>query len=770
VGEEKETVRETATNRDDTAAEPVAETGGKAGGAGSFGAELRRLRRLRGLSLSQLAELVHYSRGYLSRLENGRQAASREVARACDRVLGAGGALLAWVPDRRRRSTDRPTPHTTPRRGTAGEGTAGRAEACCPYPGPAAFGPGDADRFVGRERVVAELVSRLTDRLAGGGPLVLAAPSGAGLTSLLAAGLVPALARGVLPLPGADRPRVVMVTPTATPYRTLLDRLAEATGQSAFDPVRPPGGADAAAGARPRGGPVAVVIVDRFEEAFTRCRDEAERERFVRLLCDLSAGGDGEPPAALVVLGVRADHLERCRAHPGLAAALRDGRIDLGAMRPDELREAITRPAAAAGLEFEPGLVELLLRDIGASADGPDPGALPLLAHALLATWQQRSGRTLTVAGYQLAGGVHGAAVALAERAYTGLRPADRDRARRLLLRLVGVGEDDRPTRRRVARSRLLRHLPDAAAVLEALARARVVTLDEHHVELSHPALPERWPRLRGWIDADRPGLRLRQRITEAADAWEQDGRDPCHLYRGTPLATALEWAADPRHHGELSAVERAFLQASARDAGRDTPRRYGRLLRRLIAMVSLVLTAAITVSWAPAHLWSRPDARPRPTTPGGLSRAVPGTLPRKVRPDATPGRAGTAAPPVARPCAPTPGTRGRRPGGAMCPNRAGPAGNARTVTGWPPAGDRDGTTLPPPATAGTVPIIAPFGCVPAGAACPWRSPDGAGGHGAPARAVPGTRGLSGIAGNAATQAPSFGAGRDAPGPPWTVP
>src|SRR5690606_25366589 len=170
-------------------------------------------------------------------------------------------------------------------------------------------------------------------------------------------------------------------------------------------------------------------------------------------------------------------------------AALRDGRIDLGAMRPDELREAITRPAAAAGLEFEPGLVELQPRDIGASADGPDPGALPLLAHALLATWQQRSGRTLTVAGYQLAGGVHGAAVALAERAYTGLRPADRDRARRLLLRLVGVGEDDRPTRRRVARSRLLRHLPDAAAVLEALARARVVTLDEHHVELSHPAL-----------------------------------------------------------------------------------------------------------------------------------------------------------------------------------------------------------------------------------------------------------------------------------------
>lgn len=677
MAEEKETVQETAANRDDTAARTAAETRGKAAGAGSFGAELRRLRRLRGLSLSQLSELVHYSRGYLSRLENGRQAASREVARACDRVLNAGGALLAWVPDRGRRRAAR--------QGTTGEGTASGTEVRCPYPGTAAFGTDDAGRFFGRERVVARLVGLLADRLGGGGPLVLAAPSGAGTTSLLAAGLVPALARGVLPLPDAAVPGVVMFTPTATPYRTLLDRLAEAAERP---PAAPSPGPATSPDGRARRGPV-VVIVDQFEEVFTRCRDEAERERFVRLLCDLSTSWNGEPPAALVVLGVRADHLERCRAYPGLAAALRDGRLDLGAMRPDELRDAITRPATAAGLELEPGLVELLLRDIGASADGYDPGALPLLAHALLATWQQRSGRTLTVAGYQLAGGVHGAAVAAAERAYASLRSADRDRARRLLLRLVQVGEDGRLTRHRVTRARLLRHVPDAVGVLDAFARARVVTLDEHHVELTHEALLEGWPRLRGWIDADRTGLRIRQRLTEAAEAWEQDGRDPCHLYRGTPLTVALEWAADPRHRHQLSAMERAFLQASARAADRDTPRRYGRLLRRLIAMMALVLSAAITVSSAPAHLVSRPETRPRPTAPGGKPRGMPGGLPRGMGPDATPQSAGTAEPPGSRACTRAPGAPAQ-PGGAACPNRHDPAG-ARAGDDQAAAGRRPG-------------------------------------------------------------------------------
>ncbi len=702
VAEEKETVQETATNRDDTAAKAAAETRGKAAGAGSFGAELRRLRRLRGLSLSQLSELVHYSRGYLSRLENGRQTASREVARACDRVLNAGGALLAWVPDRGRRRADR----TAAGRGTAGEGTASGTEVRCPYPGAAAFGTDDAGRFFGRERVVARLVGLLADRLSGGGPLVLAAPSGAGTTSLLAAGLVPALARGVLPLPDAAVPGVVMFTPTATPYRTLLDRLAEALERP---PAAPSGGPAASPVGRARHGPV-VVIVDQFEEVFTRCRDEAERERFVRLLCDLSTGWNGEPPAALVVLGVRADHLERCRAYPGLAAALQTGRLDLGAMRPDELREAITRPATAAGLELEPGLVELLLRDVGASADGYDPGALPLLAQALLATWQQRSGRTLTVAGYQLAGGVHGAAVTVAERAYASLRSADRDRARRLLLRLVQVGEDGRLTRHRVARARLLRHVPDAVAVLDAFARARVVTLDEHHVELTHEALLEGWPRLRGWIDADRAGLRMRQRLTEAAEAWEQDGRDPCHLYRGTPLTAALEWAADPRHRHVLSAMERAFLQASARAADRDTPRRYGRLLRRLITMMALVLSAAITVSSAPAHLVSRTETRPRPTAPGGL--------PREVRPDAAPHGAGTAVPPVSRACARAPGAPAR-PGGTTCPNRDDPTGHRRTVTRRPSDGDRDGSTAEPSNAAAAVPNASPLRCAVAVTACP---------------------------------------------------
>ncbi|WP_443056309.1 ATP-binding protein, partial [Streptomyces sp. IBSBF 3136] len=184
--------------------------------APSFPAQLRRLRRERGLSLADLARQTHYSKGYLSKIETGVKRATVDVARQCDHVLRAEGELLRLVRQ------------TAP--AEDGGQAADTGAAACPYRGLAAFTPQDAAWFFGRERATAALVERVFQRL-GGGPLLLVAPSGAGKSSLLNAGLVPALQRpGGFPMPGADRWPVVALTPTAHPLDELIERTAKVLG------------------------------------------------------------------------------------------------------------------------------------------------------------------------------------------------------------------------------------------------------------------------------------------------------------------------------------------------------------------------------------------------------------------------------------------------------------------------------------------------------------------------------------------------------------
>ncbi|WP_163508911.1 helix-turn-helix domain-containing protein [Fodinicola acaciae] len=504
-------------------------------GEPAVGAELRRLRTDRQLSLAQLARQVHYSKGYLSKLETGEKRITPDVARRCDEVLDTGGALAALVPTRTRRSEP------------IGE---------CPYRGLAAFGERDVRWFFGRERATADLLSLVADRLGGGGPVAVVAPSGAGKSSLLRAGLLPALARGALP-GSADWP-VAVCTPTAEPLaalRTVLDRLA---GSERF-----------------------ALVVDQFEETFTDCPDEDERRAYIDALCAVA-----ERPHAVVVLGVRADLYGRCLDYPRLLAGLRAGQLPLGPMTADELRDAIVRPAKAAGIELEPGLVELLLSDLEPS------GALPLLSHALLATWQQSDGRRLTVDGYRRTGGIRQAAATTAERAYGQLDAEHRRAARQLLLRLVRVEEDGEHLRR-IHRDRLLGGATEQ--VLEAFSAARLLTVDADHVRIAHEAMLRAWPRLREWIQANRADLRTHQQLADAAEEWRHD---QAMLYRGARLALVRDWIATPPSEIELSAAERAFLTASidADEGQRHAERRRTRQLRRLVAALTVLLVIAVAV------------------------------------------------------------------------------------------------------------------------------------------------------------------------------
>ncbi|MBV9314896.1 MAG: WD40 repeat domain-containing protein [Pseudonocardia sp.] len=496
------------------------------------------------------------------------------------------------------------------------DGRDGEVVDTCPYLGLAAFEPDQAQWFFGRERVTAEVVSRLTERLEGTGPLVVAAPSGAGKSSLLRAGLLSALSAGRIP--GSRSWPYLLFTPTADPLRELATQVATLAGiqintvcaELEADPGRLieilRGVVTVASGGQPLETARVVLVVDQFEETFTLCADKRRRQVFIRALCAAVSSVEGRAPAALAVLGMRADFYGHCADHPELVDALRHGQVLLGAMDTAELRDAIEKPARAIGMDVQPGLVELMLGDLGIDASHAagvatyEPGALPLLSHALRATWQQRDGHTLTVSGYRLTGGIHGAIADTAERAYRKLDPAGQHIARQLLMRMIQIGDGAHDTRRQLDRARLTDDVADlvaAQAVLDVLTQSRLITLHATTAEITHEALLRAWPRLRDWIETDRVGLLIHQRLTEAAETWDREGRHSAGLYQGPRLAAVRDWmdTADP----DLTPLADAFLSACTqreRDEQR-AGRRRTRRLRQLVAGLGVLLLLATTTT-----------------------------------------------------------------------------------------------------------------------------------------------------------------------------
>jgi DNA-binding SARP family transcriptional activator len=407
------------------------------------------------------------------------------------------------------------------------------AAAVCPYKGLARFEPSDAEFFFGRERLVAELVTHLV----GAGLVGVVGPSGSGKSSLVRAGLLPALRDGVLP--GSDRWRQLILRPGEHP----MVELGDPAGQGAGGWVR-----RALAGAERL-----VLVVDQFEEVFTTCPDEAERAAFLAALTD-AAWADSQ---VTMVVAIRADYYGHCAAAPDLAHLLAANHVLVGPMRQDELRRAIELPAHRAGLRLEPGLSAAMVEEV---AD--QPGGLPLLSCALLESWQHRHGRTMTLAAYQQAGGVRGAVARMAERAWQQLDPDQQAVARRILLRLAGPGEGEAVVRRRVPLSELTADRQQhVLAVVEALTDRRLLTTSQDSVEVAHEALLREWPRLRDWLEEDVQGRSLHRHLISAAREWDQAGRDPGELYRGARLTGALEWARE--HDADLNQLEREYLDAS---------------------------------------------------------------------------------------------------------------------------------------------------------------------------------------------------------------
>jgi WD40 repeat protein len=324
-----------------------------------------------------------------------------------------------------------------------------------------------------------------------------------------------------------------------------------------------------------------LLVVDQFEEIFALCRDEDERRRYIDALLYAVEAEEGR---TIVLPTIRADFYGRCAEYPRLAARMSDGLL-VGPMSEEELRSAIERPAAVVGLRLEPGLTDLILDDVAG-----EPGALPLLSHALLETFARRRGAQMTLSGYIASGGVTGAIAQTADTVYSELDAEDQGLVRSIFLRLTELGEEGaQDTRRRVAPSELVRREEEAPAVeslLRKLAGARLVTTGEYTVEVAHEALIREWPLLRDWLDEDREGLRTHRHLTGAAQEWARLDRDPGELYRGARLAAAGEWAEV--HGAALNPLEREFLEASKELAWRREAEREAQQQRELEAARAL--------------------------------------------------------------------------------------------------------------------------------------------------------------------------------------
>jgi len=441
----------------------------------------------------------------------------------------------------------------------------------CPYRGLSAFQEADAAFFFGREACTARLVEAV-----GRTPFVaVVGASGSGKSSLVRAGLLPALRQNRLP--GSSTWEFALFSPwqsplsqLAAPLVTLLepemsevDRLAET--RKLADYLRE-GRISLAEVVRrilekqPGTGRL-VLVADQFEELFTLCRDEAERQRF---LDELLVVADDQNRAT-VLLTLRADFYGQALSYRPLGERVDAGLVNVLPMTSAELRQAIEQPARLVGLEFEDGLVERILED------SQEPGALPLLEFALTELWGRRRGGWLTHTAYEDIGRVAGAIGETAEREYSRIETQGRgELVRRVFLCLVRPGEETEDTRQRAMLQELVARPEDEAAVHEVvttLADTRLVTTGRDEatgqptVEVAHEALIRGWSRLREWVDQDRAFLTWRQRLKAAQGEWERLRQDEGALLHGALLGEAEHWLAERGDY--LNPPERAFIQAS---------------------------------------------------------------------------------------------------------------------------------------------------------------------------------------------------------------
>lgn len=434
-----------------------------------------------------------------------------------------------------------------------------------PYKGLRAFQSADNQDFFGRENVTAKLVNRLAEAHEFGRFLAVIGPSGSGKSSLVKAGLIPALWRGELL--GSEKWFVVELLPGVHPLDELeiaLTRVAanQSGGLKEHLSRDRRGLIRAAQLILPNDGSELVLVIDQFEEVFTLLEDETARVHFL----DLLYAAVTEPRSRVrIIITLRADFYDRPLHYADFGELVRSRMETVLPLSAQELERAISKPAERAGASFEPGLVASIVAEVNYQA-----GALPLLQYALTELFEQRHGHLLTRDAYDAIGGAVGALARRADEVYLDFDAVSQEAARQMFLRLVTLGEGVEDTRRRVSRSELLAIAPDPGVmdeVMDTYAAYRLLSLDNDPgthtptVEVAHEAILRAWERLRNWLNESRDEIKSQRQLSAMAAEWRESKQDSSFLALGVRLEQFEKWVADSKL--ALTGGERAYLDAS---------------------------------------------------------------------------------------------------------------------------------------------------------------------------------------------------------------
>ncbi|MEK8020587.1 MAG: caspase family protein, partial [Candidatus Parabeggiatoa sp.] len=493
------------------------------------------------------------------------------------------------------------------------EGGGATLSGICPYKGLQFFDFNEEDPkyFYGRSTLTDELLEKVRT----GNFLAVLGVSGSGKSSVVRAGLLHQLAKGqnlgskdwkiyppFTPAENNNTPRENLARLFVQPDLSVLDR-AKAL-QNARELID-----KGAAGLQLLldviDAPRVVIVVDQFEEIFTRCPDDTERQHFFDCLLGALAHNK-----LCLVIAMRADFMGKCTEHAyaGLAQYIQDNLVTVTPMTSAEFKQAITIPATQVGLDIEPDLITQMLQDVEGSPESlmletleseqRVGHCLPLLQDTLRELWERRVVNRLTLTAYTQLGGVNGTLKNRADKVYQSLLVEEQSVAQWIFLELTQLGEGTEDTRKQVFKPDLItaKHSEDLIdKTLQRLTDARLVVMkalaargDQEKsvtvVDVAHEALIRHWPRLRGWLNENRDALRKRREIDTAAKEWEAHGKSKhaAYLLQGPKLNTAEDYINNDADKVPLSNLSQEFVQKSIKYRQK---RRYS-----LIGMVMAVI------------------------------------------------------------------------------------------------------------------------------------------------------------------------------------
>ena len=428
----------------------------------------------------------------------------------------------------------------------------------CPFKGLSSFHSEDQQFFFGRE----ELVETLKQMLKEHHFLAVLGPSGSGKSSVILAGLIPLIQKEE----GGFEP--VYMTPTSNPVAQLTASLEKSPGQ------------------------LQLLIIDQFEELFTLCTDKAVRQNFVEKLLEQI-----QIQKRRVVITMRADFWGECAPFQELKELMTARQKLIAPMDSTELRDAMDKQASAVGLRFEADLANTLLEDVN-----DEPGAMPLLQHALRELWKRRHGKWLLAEEYRNIGTVKKAIANTADEIYQSFKdPQDQTLVRNIFIRLTHLDSEAeilRDTRKRVQLDKLVPAGVDSekikriVSVLAGENSRLVVTsvnqrTNQDEVEVTHEALIHYWSMLHAWLKDNRKDLLLRERISQEAEEWSKSKKHDTLMLRGGRLEDAANLVKRPEFGWNETEIK--YVNACVRNQRKATVLlSLGLIVTFLIAVIAL--------------------------------------------------------------------------------------------------------------------------------------------------------------------------------------